>query len=168
MVKNIKGGSKHKKLARKNVDNENINIKTRLANPDEPNEMYARVTKIYGFGMVEVICNDGINRLCIIRNKFRGSNKRNNQVSEQSIILIGLREWEVLASDKKPKCDLLEVYSSIQHNEIRNDKNSNWRYLKPLISGETENNNNEVLFDNDGNEINNDAFEFADVDIGDI
>lgn len=164
MVRNIKGGSKHKKLARKNVDDEQVVKKTRLANPDEECEMYAKVTKLFGNGMTEVICNDGVYRICIIRNKFRGRNKRNNNVSEQTLVLVGLRDWEVVAADKKPKCDLLEVYTTIQHKDIQKDPRSDWRYLKPMNSTDNE----EVHYDDNGNQIVEDAFEFADVDINDI
>ena len=48
----------------------------------------------------------------IIRRKFRGRNKRDNNVSVGTIVLVGLRDWEVLSVKKKPKVDLLEVYGT--------------------------------------------------------
>ena len=63
-------------------------------------------------GMVDVMCIDNVNRLCIIRNKFRGRGKRDNCVNIGTWVLIGEREWEATSTDKKPKCDLLEVYNS--------------------------------------------------------
>lgn len=168
MVRNIKGGSKHKKLARKNVEDTTVVQKARLANPDEPCEIYARVIKHYGNGMTEVICNDGIQRICIIRNKFRGRNKRNNVVNEQSIVLVGLRDWEVVASDKKQKCDLLEVYTTLQHSDIKKDEKSNWRYLRPVITtnvvDETQQ-NQQITYESDEDD---DAFEFGDIEMDTI
>jgi len=80
MVKNKKGGSKHKKMASKDVKEQSVRKTLRLANPREPCEIYARVTNIYGGQNIGVICNDGVERLCVLRRKFRGRNKRDNQL----------------------------------------------------------------------------------------
>lgn len=123
MVKNKKGGSQHKKMASKNVKEQNNVRKTlRLANPREPCEMYARVTNIYGGENIGVICNDGVERLCVMRRKFRGRNKRDNQISLNNIILVGKREWEVVAPSKKQKVDLLYIYSNYQYEQLKGDK----------------------------------------------
>lgn len=129
MVKNVSGGNKSKKLARKNFNDGLVRQKTRLVDPDETCEMYASVIKMCGNGIVEVICNDGILRNCVIRNKFRGRNKRNNLITLNSKILVGLRDWEILSSDKKPKCDLLQVYKDYQYKDVMNDTNCNWSVL---------------------------------------
>lgn len=128
MVKNTKGGSKNKKIARKNMVQDGP-IKTRYADPNEPCEMYANVTKMYGQGNCEVMCNDGVRRMCVIRNKFRGRNKRQNNVSIDTKVLVGLRDWEVVREGKMEKCDLLEVYDRKQNDDIKNDPNSEWKYL---------------------------------------
>ena len=94
----------------------------RLANHREPCEIYARVTNIYGGANIGVICNDGVERLCILRRKFRGRNKRDNQISINKILLVGKRDWEVVAPKKKEKVDLLYVYSDYQYEQLRNDK----------------------------------------------
>lgn len=123
MVKNKKGGSQHKKMASKNAKEQNNVRKTlRLANPREPCEMYARVTNIYGGENIGVICNDGVERLCVMRRKFRGRNKRDNQISLNNIILVGKREWEVVAPSKKQKVDLLYIYSNYQYEQLKGDK----------------------------------------------
>ena len=75
MVKNTKGGNKAKKMARKQkapISQEKI----RFSSND--NEIYASVTKYYGNGRLLITCNDGVERQCIIRKKFRGRNKRGN------------------------------------------------------------------------------------------
>ena len=46
MVKNKKGGSGHKKMARKNV--KPAFIKRKLRKPEDPLEIFARVTSIHG------------------------------------------------------------------------------------------------------------------------
>jgi translation initiation factor IF-1 len=123
MVKNKKGGSSHKKMASKFAKAVPIRRSLRLANPREPCEIYARVLNVYGGANVGVICNDGVERMCILRRKFRGRNKRDNQISINKIVLVGRREWEVVAPKKKQKVDLLYVYSEYQYEQLRNEKN---------------------------------------------
>jgi len=110
MVKNF-GGNKSKKQGRKFV-NAPQDRKLRFA--EEIEELYSVVIKMFGNGMCEVKCIDGKNRLCIFRKKFKGRSKRDNMVSIGSVILVGIRTWEVIApnSEKLEKCDLLEVYST--------------------------------------------------------
>jgi translation initiation factor 1A len=117
MVKNKKGGSRHKKQASKNTRDVSFNTKLRKAKAD--GEMYARVIKMNGNGMADVICNDGVTRLLIIRRKFRGRNRRDNQVSLGTMLLVGIRLWEVVGGGKKPKVDLLYTYSAGQINELK-------------------------------------------------
>ena len=130
MVKNVKGGSQHKKFAKKNFTKENAEQKkTRLMNPKEPCEMYANVIKLFGQGMCEVRCNDGVNRMCVIRNKFRGKNRQQNMIYVDCKVLIGIRDWELVKDGKLSKCDLLEVYERKQFMDIKNDPQSNWVHL---------------------------------------
>jgi translation initiation factor IF-1 len=131
MVKNTKGGNKGKKVARKNIIGAaaELTVKTRLANPTEPCEVYATVTRLFGQGFCEVLCSDGKYRTCIIRKKFSGRNKRGNVIGVDSKVLVGTRDWEVVKDGKKEKCDLLEVYDTKQHNDIRTDPRSNWKLL---------------------------------------
>lgn len=130
MVKNTTGGSRHKKQARKNTNAEQVRQRTRLKDPKESCEMYAIVTRNFGQGNCEVMCNDGINRMCVIRNKFKGRNKRGNRVDVGIRVLVGLRDWEVRAGDKKEKCDLLEVYDNRELEDLKKDPNFNEKLLK--------------------------------------
>jgi hypothetical protein len=117
MVKNKKGGSGHKKLARKNVKETFRKRKLRKATIN--GEVYAKVVKINGGGMFDVMCfNDKKTRLLIVRKKFKGRNKRDNFISLNSILLVGLREWSVVSSNKKEKVDLLYIYTKNQHKEL--------------------------------------------------
>ena len=125
MVKNTTGGSKTKGQARKfaNAPRQSANI--RLSN-DEC-ELYAQVTKMLGNGMCHVLCIDGKERLCHIRGKFRGRGKRDNLIGNNSWLLIGLRDWESEKDEKKKQnCDLLEVYSPIDVDRLKNTVNENW------------------------------------------
>jgi len=102
MVKNVKGGSKGKSVARKNVVHEHA---SRDPEPSNEFEFIAKVDKMLGNGMCHVI--DVIDRtqyLCYIRGKFRGRQKSHNMVGTNSFVLVGKRPWQ---SDDKRECDLL-------------------------------------------------------------
>jgi translation initiation factor IF-1 len=102
MVKNTKGGSKAKSIARKNVVHEHA---SRDPEPSNEFEFIAKVDKMLGNGMCHVI--DVIDRtqyLCYIRGKFRGRQKSHNMVGTNSFVLVGKRPWQ---SDDKRECDLL-------------------------------------------------------------
>ena len=122
MVKNF-GGNKSKKMGRKFV-NQPRDRRIRFA--EEVEELYAVVTKLFGNGMAEVKCIDNKDRLCIFRKKFKGRSKRDNMVSLGTVVLVGIRNWEVTASDSKKldKCDLLEVYSSADVGKLK--KMASW------------------------------------------
>ena len=116
MVKNTKGGSKHKKMARKQ-SGPPVEEKIRYSSCKE--EMYASVGRIYGNGRLLVTCNDGVERLCIIRKKFRGRNKRSNEISLGTYLLVGKREWNSISENKLETTDLLYVYSQNQANRLK-------------------------------------------------
>ena len=113
MVKNKKGGSSHKRMARKNVAPKGgYNRKLRL--PKEEGEIIARVTSMSGGGHAVIMCTDGKERTLVIRGKFRGRNKRDNTIGLNSIVLAGLRSvsmGEIVNGKKKEKADILEAVS---------------------------------------------------------
>lgn len=129
--KNTHGGNRHKKMASKSFK-EPRQVKMRYA---QEGESYARVIKLFGQGMVDVLCNDNVIRLCIIRKKFRGRNKRDNNCSIDSMVLVGLREWEVIAEKKKPKVDLLYTYDKSQMDELKLAKGLNKAILPESVIG---------------------------------
>lgn len=128
MVKNVKGGSGHKSQARKNVVSTAEKHSHRLRLVEEEGEMYAQVSKDFGNGMCEVICNDNVKRLCIIRGKYRGRGKRDNEIRVRSIIMVGLRDWETHFENSKKlaKCDLLEVYSDYDVERLKKSADITW------------------------------------------
>ena len=109
MVRNTKGGRNHKKMSSRGTRAPPRSKKLRL--PEQEGEILAVVLKLFGHGMVEVMCNDGVVRLCVIRKKFRGRNKRDNEIRMSSLLLVGIRAFEVVAVGKKHKTDLIYVYS---------------------------------------------------------
>lgn len=122
MVKNKKGGSSHKKMARKNVAPKGAYNK-KLRKAVEQGEMYARVTAMLGGGHARIICADGVERTLVIRGKFRGRNKRDNTIKINTFVLVGLQSVSFGAviqkkKGKLEKADLLEVYREGQKEEL--------------------------------------------------
>ena len=117
MVKNKKGGSGHKKMARKNVRPAFVSRK--LRKPEDPLEIYGRITAVHGGGHADVYCQDKKTRLLVIRGKFKGRNKRGNIIKHNSIVLVGLRDWEVVGPKKKQKVDLIYVYNENNLAELK-------------------------------------------------
>jgi len=114
MVKNQNGGNKGKHVARK--DTVSVHKKIRLMK--EEGEIYAVVTKMLGNCQCNVICLDGITRLCIIRKKFTGKHKHQHFIKPGIWVLVGTRDWETNNKDKIPKCDLLECYNETDKQTI--------------------------------------------------
>jgi len=127
MVKNTTGGSGHKSQARKLVASKTSNI-VRVS--QEEGEKYAIVTKIIGNGMCNVTTEDGATLLCHIRGKFKGRNKKNSIISTNSIVLVGIREWESIVKN----CDLIEVYSSDDVQQLRSRSGQKIEKLEKLTS----------------------------------
>jgi initiation factor 1A len=126
MVKNVKGGSSHKSQARKHTQSGVSSLsKTRLA---EEGEKYAQVIKLLGNGMCHVLCDDEIIRLCIIRGKFKFRGRRDNNVINNSWILVGLRDFETEKTSKMGHCDLLEIYSDKDKEFLKvQETKINWK-----------------------------------------
>jgi len=153
MVKNTKGGSGQKKFARKNTVGSKNN-KLRIS--EDEGEIYAIVTKMLGNGMFNCFCSDGASRLGHIRGKFTGRGKRDNMVEGGKWVLIGLREWDVPSEktscsiskpkDKIQKCDLLEVYSDLDKQRLRETVSEDWHLLD---NNDVSKNNKDVVVDDD-------------------
>jgi initiation factor 1A len=127
MVKNTNGGNKAKGQARKFVS---VKPRDTLRFSTCELELYAKILKMLGNGMCHVLCSDGTTRLCHIRGKFSGRGKKDNFIKENnSVVLVGLREWEVNNTNKTKmeNCDLLEVYNDVEKERLRNlDRTINW------------------------------------------
>jgi len=144
MVKNTQGGNKHKSQARKLVNPSFRQSNLRIA--QEEGEIYAQVIKMLGNAMVYVSTLTGEKMLCIIRGKFKDRGKRDNFLKCGSWVLVGQREWDITSQNlkKERKCDLLEVYSDIDKDKLKNTVNENW---KNFDTNENNNKNAEDDFD---------------------
>jgi translation initiation factor IF-1 len=130
--KNLHGGAGYKKFARKHNTSSSSNTFVRTSKDD--NELYAIATKMLGNNMFQCHCIDNIVRICCIRGKFSGRNKRDNTIVPGTWILIGLREWENTTSlnngiKKLQQCDLLEIYSGISKERLKELEHQNWSIL---------------------------------------
>ena len=120
MVKNKKGGKKGKKGARRHHNQTDKSNRIRLKEVDD--EIYAKIVGMHGNG-ADILCEDGIVRFLIWRQKFRGRNKRDNHIKMNGVILAGKRKWEIVAPKKKQKADLIFVYSKDHIVELYKKKN---------------------------------------------
>ena len=120
MVKNERGGGNAKRQGRKHV----INKKVELRKSENELEEYACVTTMYGNGL-KVITEKGKEMFCVMRGKFTGKNRRQNNIMVGSWILIGLREWE----KEQKNCDLLAVYDRDDKNELMSQPGLDLRIL---------------------------------------
>lgn len=115
MVKNTKGGKGAKGLARK-TNNTNFSASEKLRISTDELEQYACVTKMFGNGMCEITLNNNQKLVCHIRGAFRGRQKHRNFITTNSIVLVGLREWE----ETRKNCDLLYIYDDNQIEQLKN------------------------------------------------
>tara|TARA_B110000114_G_C14989396_1_gene355909 strand:- start:378 stop:959 length:582 start_codon:yes stop_codon:yes gene_type:complete len=146
MVKNKTGGNKSKKSARKFTNPAVTNRKLRLAEEDET---YAVVLKLFGGQNCQVVTNDGVTRLCVIRNKFRGRDKRDNNIAPGVWILVGVREWEARTKGEK-KCDLLEVYNSIEKEKLKAMTGLNLAHIIQASEGDDiKDSHTDIIFEDD-------------------
>ena len=142
MVKNT-GGNKSKKVARKNAGSNSGNSQE-VRRVTDPCEMYAAVTKIYSSRRCDVTGTDGNTYQCNVRGKFL-KNKRagNNALVPGVWIIIGFYEWEVRGDGSKT-CDLLEIYSPIEKEKLKQLEAHNLAAIMNI--GEMEGTENEFTF----------------------
>lgn len=164
MVKNLTGGSGHKKNKNSTYKEENKNTDLR---DKSANQVYGVINKVYGNGKLQVTFINDISyeqpkketKLGIVR----GSNKRGRykynliRVNIGDVILISLREYE------KDKVDVLYKYNDYDKNVLRKGKHINDHLLEICgtigTSGKFKNNNGDIP-----NESDNYDAEFYDDD----
>jgi translation initiation factor IF-1 len=151
MVKNQTGGNKQKSQARKYSVNVREN-KLRLS--EDEGEKYAQVVSLLGNGMCYVIIDNNTKLLCIIRGKFKGRGKRDNIIKKGSWVLVGLREWEHAPNDKNKfqKCDLLELYSDYNKEQLKKIEGGPWKLFINNDNEFTHCDTDDVEFAEDTNE----------------
>ena len=141
MVKNL-GGNKAKRQGRKHTQGDTSYTTRRSVSEDEK---YGIITKVYGNGRAEVKCIDNASRLLQIRKKFKGRNKRDNTITPNCWVLVGLRSWEVRRADDREVCDLLEVYNSNDVEQLKQSVDAPWKVLTSLSKEGNENDQHEDI-----------------------
>ena len=134
MVKNTSGGTKTKGLARKHQGGGaggGGGGGGALRLPKNELEQLVVVTKMLGNGMCEVFNNDDQRFIAHIRNKFKGRNRRSNDISVNSFILIGLREWEKPAKN----ADVIFVYDLNDYHAFHSIPNLHSHKLFARVNG---------------------------------
>lgn len=134
MPKNVKGGSKHKKM--KNTSNNDEIKESDLILKSGSEQDYGKVEKILGNGRFNILCNDKVSRLGIIRGKMR----KREWVNMGSIVLYSNRDYE------KDKVDILHVYSSDALKMLE-------KKMKLSFNISDNNNEEDDIFYNTGNDI---------------
>lgn len=150
MVKNTAGGNKSKGFARKNFSKRD----TALRVAQEDGEIYAQAVKVMGGSIASAIDIDGNPLRAHIRGKFRGRGKRDNFISPNTWLLVGLHDWgSTEKSNDVRDCDILEVYSETDKTRLKNSVTSvNWSVF----------NNNDIKIAGEKTECNTDDIQFAD------
>ena len=144
MVKNSTGGNKSKKGARKNINSNGGGNSQDVRRATDPSEMYAAVTKIYSSRRCDVTGADGNIYQCNVRGKFLKSKRGGNGGLAVGVwILIGFYEWEVRGDGSKT-CDLLEIYSSIEKDKLKQLESHNLAAIMNI--GELAGTENEFTF----------------------
>lgn len=132
MVKNA-GGNKSKKVARKNVSQGGGGGHTNdVRKAADASEMYAAVIKIFSSQRCSVLGADGNTYQCTIRGKFLKNKRSGEGLVNGAWVLIGFYDWEV-RSDGSKKCDLLEIYSNLEKDKL---KQLELRHLSELLKVE--------------------------------
>ena len=142
MVKNL-GGNRAKRQGRKHTQGDSSYTTRRAASEDEK---YGIITKVYGNGRAEVKCIDDMSRLLQIRKKFKGRNKRDNTITPNCWVLVGLRSWEVRRADDREVCDLLEVYNPNDVEQLKQSVDAPWKILTSTSRETSETNEQDVSF----------------------
>ena len=100
---------------------------------------------MYGNGRAEVLCidsmTDSTTRILIIRKKFKGRSRRDNNLEVGTWVLAGVRLWEVIKEGAKETCDLLEVYNNNDIETIKETVNLPWTLFKNIGKIDTMNDN---------------------------
>jgi len=133
MVKNKYGGNKGKRGARRRAHGSDRSNKIRIK--QDKDERYAKITKMYG-NAAEILCDDGVIRMLLWRQKFKGRNKKDNQIVMNGVVLAGIRSWEVVAPGKKTKADLIFVYSKNHIFDLYKKKDIPRRIFPDGIEGD--------------------------------
>jgi len=152
MPKNKGKGGKNRRRGK----NENEAAKRELDLKEDGQE-YAQVTKMLGNGRIRCFCFDGKERLCNIRGKMR----RRVWITVSDIILVGLRDYQ------DGKADVIQKYNPDEARRLKAQGHIPDNIKLDDLSGD-KNDDNIIVFANDGDEIRYDEEGNPIVEEGDL
>ncbi|XP_031665278.1 eukaryotic translation initiation factor 1A, X-chromosomal isoform X1 [Oncorhynchus kisutch] len=113
MPKNKGKGGKNRRRGK----NENESEKRELVFKEDGQE-YAQVIKMLGNGRLEAMCFDGVKRLCHIRGKLR----KKVWINSSDIILVGLRDYQVIIMRDKNQQWFVFFNDNTLHSSLKDQK----------------------------------------------
>jgi len=108
MVRNLRGGNKSKKLAKKRQNE----AAYRPYLMKKKGQEYAKVIKSMGDGKMDIECYDGEKRLGILTGKMR----KRTWLNKEDIILVNLRDYQ------DTKCDIIWKYNGYEISRLVTDE----------------------------------------------
>ena len=140
MVKNSTGGNKSRQQGRK-FKAVGENTTTAVRRVREEGEMYGAITRMNGGRYCQVVCTDGVSRICTIRKKFSSQRRGDNALAVGVWVLVGVYAWQSTA----PACDLLEIYSSQERDQLK-QMESKYEFSCLIAVGDSNSQGGEVSF----------------------
>ncbi len=137
MPRNTMGGSRAKKQGNKNSGGGGGGGQYAGVRRAGEGEAYAVALRVYGGGRAEVVGNDGLKRRLEIRGKFKGRNRRHNEVKPGCLLLVGDRAWTInptSSNQQERVCDLLCVYDAEETRTLRREGKINTVMFKQASS----------------------------------
>lgn len=151
MPRNTMGGSKAKRQGNKHGGSGGGGGRYAGVRRANEGEIYAVALRVFGGGRGLVIGNDGLRRQLAVRGKFKGRNRRYNEVKVGGLILVGDREWTLReGSDAERVCDLLCVYDADETRQLSREGAINPAIFKEATSKFDDKGDDSVRFDNVG------------------
>ncbi len=150
MPRNTMGGSRAKKQGNKNSGGGGGGGQYAGVRRAGEGEAYAVAVRVYGGGRAEVVGNDGLKRRLEIRGKFKGRNRRYNEVKPGCLLLVGDRAWTInptSSNQQERVCDLLCVYDAEETRTLRREGTLNSAMLKQATSKFDNSADDSVRFD---------------------
>ncbi len=139
MVKNSTGGNKSRQQGRRFGGGGGGGANVRRVK--EEGEMYGAITRMNGGRYCQVVCTDGVSRICTIRKKFSSQRRGDNALAVGVWVLVGVYEWQSTA----PACDLLEIYSNQERDQLK-QMESKYDFSCLLAVGDSNSQGGEVSF----------------------
>ena len=141
---NIKGGNKHKKYAKER----HVEIKLNINDLDKTEDQeFAFVINMLGNKRAFLQCYDKKKRNGLIRGSKKNMSKRNNWITNNSLVLISLRTFSTIDD----KCDIIKLYNQEEVQFLIKHKKITFNFVKSgsfKISNQSEENVVDFLDDN--------------------